>query len=100
MESLKTRHYTIKNTPIPDSAKRFDRPIPWYALGALKPMGRMDGDVAIGSGIAEANTIDGWRRECERLRQENERLKAQRGDAIVGENEALRIIIRHLAKIL
>jgi septal ring factor EnvC (AmiA/AmiB activator) len=117
-------------------------------LEALKPMGRMDGDIPMAS-ANESTTIEAWRRECERLRQDNtklkheaerleavsaqlcdkvvqleavlagvrqgemekiteikrlrqeiERLKAQRGDAIVGENEALRIIIRHLAKIL
>jgi hypothetical protein len=89
-------------------------------LEELKSMGRMDGDMI--DCADEARTIEGWRQECERLRgrvaqletqlkagrqcvaerdEEIERLKADRcGAAIAGENEALRIIIRHLAKLL
>jgi hypothetical protein len=79
-------------------------------LEALKPMGRIDGDTQIGPGtgpaaLAESGTIEAWRRECEQLRGRVTQLEtqlsaAQRGGTAADENEALRIIIRHLAKIL
>jgi hypothetical protein len=52
-------------------------------LEALKPMGRMDGDTQIGPGtgpaaLAESSTTEAWRRECELLRGENAKLKAER----------------------
>jgi hypothetical protein len=156
MESLKTRQYTIKNTPIPESAKRFDGPIPWVSINmsdmryinrrvleAMKPMGRMDGDTATDGTFQTSEgsftctdprmAIGALQRECERLReQDKQRLvmieryrnetiatdrecamlrgrvveleaqlgAAQRGGTAADENEALRIIIRHLAKIL
>jgi hypothetical protein len=96
-------------------------------LEALKAMGRMDGDGIDCAG--EARTIEAWRRECELLRGQVSRLEAERakliseyndrvferdkskdeceslnadrrGDVIAGENEALRIIVRHLSKLL
>jgi DNA anti-recombination protein RmuC len=99
MEALKARQYTIKNTPIPESAKRFDGSIPWVSINmsdmryinrrvleALKPMGRMDGDMATNS-VDAASAAQTWRRECELLRKENADIKAQ-AKSIVGELEA------------
>lgn len=52
-------------------------------LEALKPMGRIDGDMPV-AGANESATIEAWRRECERLRQDNTKLKheAERLEAV------------------
>jgi hypothetical protein len=43
-------------------------------LEALKPMGRIDGDMPV-AGANESTTIEAWRRECELLRREIEQLR-------------------------
>jgi hypothetical protein len=103
MESLKTRQCTVKNTPIPESAKCFDKPIPWYALEVLKLMGRMDGDMATNSTGYEVAVE--WRQKCEQLQgritQLEAQLKAVLNDHTASdENVALRIIVKHLVKLL
>jgi septal ring factor EnvC (AmiA/AmiB activator) len=49
-------------------------PINRRVLEALKPMGRMDGDMAT-SGVDAASAAQTWRRECELLRREIEQLR-------------------------
>jgi hypothetical protein len=51
-------------------------------LEALKPMGRIDGDMPA-AGANESTTIEAWRRECELLREELEQLKKERGSNLL-----------------